>query len=262
VRGDRRLRSGPAERQESESVAVEKPAPGGPITFNDFSMEDFTDYSPTSFVLHLSGKLDPQVNGTELQWAIRSDIGPMGSGTSPLEIAGDRTFKAALSITFAKTLDDLAPYAKTDDVDIAIDVDIGGTKATASGHMRSPHLPEPKMLTVQATRSGEDTIDLTYNFAINNSNLFPLKYNGFDYKAYLSGKLIAEDNVASSTALLKQSAQTEFGLNKEANAENCGKDIKTMEKQSRLPWSFTGVAHYEGLDVPFALSGELSLARE
>jgi hypothetical protein len=243
----------------SHPAAAEKPAGPAPLTLTALTAGKNT---PISFVLDAEGSLGPGVDGKEIQWSAKDDQGALGSGTVPVEITADRTFKVEIPISFAKSVAELDPYEKADDIEVTLETKVGDASGTRTVHMRSPHLPVPKILTVQATRSGPDTIELTYNFALDNSNnLYPLAMNGLDYKAMLGGKVVA-DNQVPVTGGLKQATQTEYTFNHQANEENCGKDIRTMAKQKTLTWGFSGVVHYPEIDVPFSLSGELQLAKE
>jgi hypothetical protein len=248
-----------ASTQKPKTADADKPALPDPLAFTTLTADTYT---PLSYVLHVTGKLGPGVDGQQLKWSAKDDHAALGSGTLPITVAADRTFTADIPIAFAKTLSDLDAYEKADDLEVTVDGSVGGASAQGTAHLRSPHLPVAKILTVQATRSGPESIELTYNFALdNNNNLYPLKMSGMDYKAYLGGKLVADVQLPNAS-LVAQASQMEMNFNQQANSENCGKDIKTMVKQKKLAWGFNGVVHYPELDVPFTLSGELELAKE
>jgi hypothetical protein len=234
------------------------PAPEAPLELTSVTTADNT---LVSFNLNVVGKLGPGVSGNELQWTAKVDSGQIGSGTAPITVAADRTFTASLPVVIAKTLQDLTPYQNTDVAEVTLNATVGGASATQTANLRSPHIPTPKILTVQGTVSSPETIDVSFLFAIDNTNLYQLELTSVDYKAYLSDKLVS-DTQLPMVGHLKQAVQTEFTLPAQATPENCGKDFKAMAKSKSLPFRFTGVMHYATLDVPFDLNGTLELSRE
>jgi LEA14-like dessication related protein len=241
-----------------EAEKAPPPPPAAPLQIDTIETAEAT---LVSFDLKVAGKLGPGVDGKEMQWAVKEDQTSHGSGTVPIEVAADRTFTATVPVVFAKALEDLAVYQVKESIEMTLEATIGGATATRTARLRSPKVPEAKIQSVQATKSGPDTIELTYWFAIDNPNLYPLKLKGIDYKAYLGGKLVADTSTPTDPRI-KASAMNEYTFNTQANPTNCGKDIKRMLKTPTMPWQFTGVVHYGTLDVPFSLNGELKLTKE
>jgi hypothetical protein len=241
----------------STSGSSSAPAQPAPLELTNVTTSDNT---LVSFNLKVEGKLGPGVNGNEMQWTAKVDTNQIGSGTAPITVAEDRTFTASLPVTIAKTLQDLTPYQNTDVAEVTLNATVGKASATQTANLRSPHIPTPKILTVQGTVSGPETIDVSFLFAIDNTNLYQLELNSVDYKAYLDEKLISETQLPM-VGHLKQAVQTEFTLPAEATPANCGKDFKAMAKAKSLPFRFTGVMHFATLDVPFELNGTLELTR-
>lgn len=249
--------SGPAPKADTADKTP-PPPPAAPLELTSLEPVDNT---LLSFNFKVTGKLGTGVDGKELEWSAKEGAEPRGSGTVSIEIAADRTFTATIPIVFAKTVEDLAPYADKESVEVTVDAKVGSASTTRTQRIRSPKIPIAKIQSVQATKSGPDTIELTYWFAIDNQNLYPLKMQGVDYKAYLGGKLVSEVSLPTEPRL-RAAAQTEYTLNAQANPQNCGKELKAMMKLTTVKWNFTGVVHYSNLDVPFTLEGDLKMTKE
>jgi len=232
-------------------------APDAPLALTDITPEN---RSMLGADLRVTGKLGPGVDGKDLQWTAKTEQIPLGSGTVPIEMGDNRTFTAAIPILFGKTLADLGPYQADETVEIAIDTVVGGKSASRTAHVRAPRVPVPKILSVQATRTSSTTIDLTYLFALDNTNLYPIKINGIDYKGTLAGKVVMETQTPTASAL-PMSGQTEFSFPAQATPDNCGKDIHTMTQQKNLHWTLGGVVHYEVFDAPFSIEGDLQITK-
>lgn len=249
--------SAPQPVPQPAAEATPATAPDAPVALTEITPSDRSMLGAT---LQVKGKLGPGVDGKDLQWTAKAEQAALGSGTVPIEMGEGRTFSAAIPIMFGKTLADLAPYQADDTVEIALDTVVGGQSASRTAHLRAPRVPVPKILSVQATRTSATSIDLTYLFALDNTNLYPIKINGIDYKGTLASKVVIETQTPTASAL-PQSGQTEFSFPAQATAENCGKDIRTMTQQSKLHWTLGGTVHYEAFDDPFTIEGDLQLTK-
>jgi hypothetical protein len=225
------------------------------LTLATISADDFT---PISFVLHATGSLGPGARGTEMTWTVKSDLGPLGTGTVPLELSMDQSFSVSIPVAFAKDLKELTPFENEEFIDVTLEASAGDAAASRSLHMRSPRLPTFKIPSVEATVQKGGNIALAYQLAIDSTNPYSLKLSGIDYSCFLAGKLVAQAQLPIYERL-RPSSHTEYTLNQHATEETHGKALRAMDNQDSLGWKLEGVAHFAGLDVPFSAEGTVQL---
>ncbi len=247
-----------AVQQATPQVAEAEPTVSSgiaPLAIATLSADDFT---PLSFVLHANGSLGPGARGAELSWTAKSDLGPLGTGTVPLEPAADQSFSVSIPVSLAKDLQELAAYEKEEFIDVTLEATLGDATASRSLHMRSPRLPSFRIPAVEATVQKGGNIALAYQLVIDSTNPYSLKLSGIDYTCFLGGKLVAQAQLPVYEKL-RPSSHTEYTLNQHATEETHGKALRAMDNQASLSWKLEGVAHFTNLDLRFSAEGNVQL---
>jgi LEA14-like dessication related protein len=211
--------------------------------------------------MHLEGALGPGVTERDLTWTAKRGEQVVGSGTTKIEEGENNTFIADLPIKWGENTADLEPLQSLSTLEVLLETQLGKYTATRSLQVRSPKLPSAKMLTVQASRTGPQSIGVTFLIALRNPNLFEVRFSNLQYTAFMAEKNVSVGTIPGGTRI-PPAAETQFEIPVEANPENCGKDMAALLKMVEMPWSFTGKMRYGTVELPVDLGGHLKVSTQ
>lgn len=214
-------------------------------------------------VLKLDGHLGPAATGRELSWSAKAGDREVGQGK--LEVAGPGDFSAPLELTFGNTMADLAPYQDSEVQQLVVEVSVatGDTAVTESRSLRvrSPRLPEAKIVHVQSSRPDRAVLEMTFLLSIKNPNPWEIRVGTVTYTVMLADKTLITSDLPLASKVPGSSEST-FEVPAAANAQNCGKDIGPMLKKPELPWAFTGGLKVGAVELPIDLKGTVKVTAE
>ena len=245
------------------------PIASGPVTPKappppPFALTNITadQKSLVAIMLHITGQLGPGVTGNKV--ALTAKYGETELATDSASFTADSagSFTVDLPVKLGASAADLAKYQGFETMQILVDGKLEGTphSGTHAVVVRSPHLPTTKVLSVQASRTEVNTLEVTYWIRISNPNPFEVKVTSMPYTAKVADKVLSKSALPAELKV-PPSAENEFQIPTAATPANCGKDFNTMVKKTELPWSFVGTVEIGGVEMAYDLTGQLKLSK-
>lgn len=214
--------------------------------------------------VRLEGLVGPALEGTRsLSWRASWNERTLGEGTAAIHPDGEGRFDASLPLRFGASLEDLQAFQGSEVLEVVLTVSAGdGERRVESQRavaVRSPRLPEVKMLTVQASRRGSNALGLVYIVAVKNPNPFEVRLGILEYTASLGESAFAKEDLPLAMKI-PASGENSFEIPASATVDNVGREFSAMLRRGQFPWSFAGTVTVNGLRIPFELGGEIRLS--
>lgn len=232
-----------------------------------FELTDVTaeNESLLGLSLMVDGHVEPDVTGRELAWTARSGTRVLGTGTSVVQPDEDGDFSLELPLSYGTDAAAIASFqgGETFDLTLTATLSSGGESLVSevTALVRSPRLPVVDIVSVQASRNVPGALALTYLLQIRNPNAYDVRVGTLVYEAGLGGKVVGAANLPLMTRV-PGSTEGMFEIPAVANADNVGKELPAMLRQTELPWGFSGSLKVGGVTVPVDVQGSLKLSRE
>lgn len=222
-----------------------------------------------SLELVLSGELNfPRKKAPRgpLEWTARTSAGvDLGGGTAELQPDPAGNFAARLPVRFGRTVEALTPLLTEDTMDVVVTAVLGEgdqrLEASRSVRVRTPRPPMVSIVSVQASRQGNQALSLVYLLSIRNPNAFDVRASVLRYRALLADKVVSEGELPLATRI-PASTESVFEIPAEAHVQNVGADLPARIRRNDLTWAFAGTVRVGGLEVPIDLSGGIRLTAQ
>lgn len=213
--------------------------------------------------LLLAGRVGAEMKARELTWKASIDGREAGGGTAALTGAGP--FSVPVTASYGASAADLAAFEGSPTAHVTVEASIveGGETLTLSRGLEivSPRPLEARIVTVQANKPHKDVIEMTFLLEIRNPNAFEVPVGTVHYGVTLGGRPVMESDLPPASAKVPGSSESQFELPVAASAQNVGKEIGRLWKQSELDWGFQGTLQSGALAWPFKLSGSLKVSK-
>ena len=241
------------------AAALPPPKPLGPA----FALTGLTSTTQTlsSLTLDLTGQLRPDVTAREVDWKATIGDREVGHGTAPL--SGPGAFDLTLPASFGKTLQDIQPYQTSDTVTVVVKASVaaGGQKLSdeRAVDIRSPLLPKVRIINVESSRPETGVLAFTFLLGIENPNPWDVRVGKLTYTSKLGDLTLPSTNLPLESRV-PGSNEMRYEISVGVNADNAGKELKTILHATDLPWTFSGTLTVGGLDVPIDLTGSTAVS--